>query len=333
MVDLRSGKQRRIKMKVSRGLKRFIVAAVAVLAGAFGASADVISADFNAYTAPDTLVEGVNVGTAVGEIVSVLDSGDNSAFKIYGRAGGSNSAYSAKIVGDNTGSNYLELNTVKGINGFDLISQISSAAPVSLSTNYGVKAVFSVNKQGALGQGSQYFGLYASGAMGATTGGYDYRRLVAANTNSAAAALGFSISNTGNGTLVRTGTSNIHEFWNGTTWQTASTNFVSGLDITGETQYEITLLNDGADMMSITLVDLTTTNTIIDLDSSLSALGSNITGGAGTMRFSGGDIGNNSTENWITNIYSIEQIPEPATVGLMGLAAAVIFAFRKWRSL
>jgi hypothetical protein len=287
--------------------KQFIIISM-LMAGALGVSAagrSLVSADFNAYTAPDTLAEGVYVSAAVSEVVSVLDSEGSSTFTIYGGAGGSNSAYSAKILGDNTGSNYLELSTVKGINGYNLMSQVSSASPVSISTNYGVRIVFSVNKQGALGQGSQYFGFYASGAMSSTLGGYDYRRLLAANTNNAAAALGFSISNVGLGTLVRTGTSNIHEFWNGSDWQTASTNFVSDLDITGATQYELTLINNGIDKISITLVDLTTANKIVDLNVLLSALGSNITGGAGTIRFSAGDVANNSTENWIVNIYAL----------------------------
>lgn len=317
-------------MKVSRELKQFIAAAIAVLVGAFGVSADIISADFNAYTATHVLMEGTYVSAPLSNIVSLLDTGVNGAFKVYGGVGinNTNSSYSAKIIGNNTGSNYLELKTVKGTTGYNLMSQVSSAA-VSLTTNWGVKALFSVDK-GASGLGSQYFGLYASGAMSATLGGYDFNRLIAANNTNAAAALGFSISNTGNGTLVRTGSDNKHQFWNGSSWQSTSINFISGLDLTGTTQYEISLWNDGSNL-NISLINATTSDEIINLSSALSELGSNITGGAGTIRFSGGDIANNSTENWTTNIYSLQQIPEPATIGLMGLATLVVFGLRRCR--
>lgn len=318
-------------MKVSRELKQFIAAAIAVLVGAFGVSADIISANFNAYTAPDVLMEGTYVDAPLSNIVSLLDTGVNGAFKVYGGVGlyNTNSSYSAKILGNNTGNNYLELKTVKVKSGYNLLSQVSSAA-VSLTTNWGVKTLFSVNKNGASGSGSQYFGLYASGAMSSTLGGYDYLRLSAANNINAAAALGFSIDVNGRGTLVRTAANNMHEFWNGSAWQTTGTNFISGLNVAGTTQYEISLWNDGSNL-NISLINATTSDEIINLSSALSELGSNITGGAGAIRFSAGDIANNSTENWTTNIYSLQQIPEPATIGLMGLATLVVFGLRRCR--
>lgn len=276
-----------------------------LLAGAFGASAATVSANFNAYTAPFVLAEGTYVDAPLSNIVSVLDSDTNGAFKVYGGVGinNTNSSYSAKILGNNTGSNYLELRTVKGNTGYNLISQISTASPMPLSTNWGVNVRFSVNKNGTLGQGSQYFGLYASGAMSPTLGGYDYVRLGAANNTSAAAALGFSINQIGLGTLVRTGSDNKHQFWNGSAWQPTSTNFVSGLDLTGATQYDLALRIDGPDL-SIKLVNAGTLATIIELNSPLSELGSNITT-ANTVRFSAGDIAGNSTENWTINLYSL----------------------------
>lgn len=272
-----------------------------LLAGAFGASAATVSANFNAYTAPFVLAEGTYVTAPLSNIVSVLDSDTNGVFKVYGGVGlnNTNSSYSAKILGNNTGSNYLELRTVKGNTGYNLMSQISTASPMPLSTNWGVNVRFSVTS----GSGSAYFGLYASGAMSSTLGGYDFNRLLAANNTNAATALGFSISQTGLGTLVRTGSDNRHQFWNGSAWQATSTNFVSGLDLTGATQYDLALRIDGPDL-SIKLVNAGTLATIIELDSPLSELGSNITT-ANTVRFSAGDIANNSTENWIINLYSL----------------------------
>jgi alpha-L-arabinofuranosidase len=263
--------------------------------------ASVVSADFNAYTAPNVIMENTTTGATLSNKIILTDSVSAGTFTAWGAGYGTNSTYSVKVLGDNAGNNYLRLNAVKGTSAFNLLAQVSTTEAYPLSGNWAVKTRFSA----IAGSGSLYFGLYAAGAMN-SIGGYEISQIILANTNKAAVALGFSISQTGSATIARTAANNKLEFWNGSAWQAGSISAFSGLDVTGAKQYELVLSTDGA-TLNIRLINAATSATMINLDFPVSALGSNVTS-ANIVRFSAGDIANNSTDGWAANIYSLSHI-------------------------
>lgn len=105
--------------------------------------ASVVSADFNAYTAPNGIVENTTAGATLSNKVVLKDSAAAEMFTVWGAGYGTNSTYSAKVFGDNTGSNYLRLNTVKGTSTFNLLAQVGTTTAYPLSGNWAVKTRFS----------------------------------------------------------------------------------------------------------------------------------------------------------------------------------------------
>jgi uncharacterized protein with GYD domain len=259
--------------------------------------APVVSADLNAYAAPYVIMSNTTSGTALNNSAVLLDSAAAGTFTVWGSGTGSGSSYSAKVLGNNS-NNYLRLNGTKGTSAYNLISQVSTTAGRSLSGNWAVKTRFAATA----GSGSLYFGLYATPAM-SSIGGYDYTRLIIANTNTSAVALGFSISQTGNATVTRTAVNNQLEFWNGSVWSTASANAATGLDVTGTTQYDLSLSTDGT-TLNIALMNAATFASVINVSFPISDLGSNIMAG-NTVNFSAGDIASNSTDGWTADFYSL----------------------------
>jgi hypothetical protein len=279
--------------------KQFIAVAV-FLAGAIGVSAEEISVNFNSYTAPSVLLEGTSSGTLVNKRVVLQDSAEAGKFTAWGSASGTEGTYSVKVLGDNTGSNYLNLNSVKGSVGYNLMAQVSTTAAMPLSEKWSIKTRFSATA----GEGSMYFGLYAGKKM-TPQGGYEFGWLVVGNTNVAAVALGLSVTQSGKALVTRTAVNNKLEFWNGSKWvpRGADAFAATGIDVTGKKQYDLELSTDGT-TMKIILTDVQTSEPVISLDSLISELGSNITRG-NMVRFSGGDIANNSTDGWNMKLHTL----------------------------
>lgn len=277
-----------------------VIAAAVVLSGVIGASAEEISVNFNSYTAPSVVLEGASSGTLVSKNVVLQDSGSAGTFTAWGAASGTEGTFSVKVLGDNTGNNYLNLKSVKGSVGYNLMAQVSTTAPLPLSEKWSIKTRFSATA----GEGSMYFGLYAGRKM-SPQGGYDFKQLVVGNTNIASVALGLSISQSGKAVVTRTAVNNKLEFWNGSKWVPRGDEAyaATGIDVAGKQQYDLALSTDGT-TMNISLINVKTSEPVFSLESLISELGSNITAG-NTVRFSAGDISNNSTDGWNMNIYTL----------------------------
>lgn len=270
----------------------------ALVACAVAHSAEEVSLDLKAYEAPAVIIEGKSSGTTVSKHVALKDSASAGAFTAWGSVSGTDGTCSIKVLEGKDGQNYLNLKSVKGSVGYNLMAQAGTTGAKSLSDSWSVKTRFSATA----GDGSLYLGLYAAKKM-SSVGGFDYKQLVVGYTNIAATALGLSVSQSGKIVAVRTAENNMLEFWNGSEWVRRGQDAfaASGFDIRGKTQYDLTLSCDGT-VLRMTLAKSSDSEPVFTVESPVSTLGSNI---GGQVRFSAGDIANNSTDGWDFNIYSL----------------------------
>jgi hypothetical protein len=263
-----------------------------------------VFAGFNSYAAPYTISEATSPdATAISTSAALTDTDDNSTFTVWGSTGtGAGNSYSMKVLGDNTGSNYLSLKDSRASAGNPLAA-VSTTGAYSLNEARAWSVDFAYKPNGAV-NGNLFFGLYAGSAMSAS-GGYTVNQLNTAGNTASASVLQLMLTGTGAGAIARTGTGNAIEYWNGSGWQSATVYMLGNgsLDATGATQYRLSLSVDSGNV-NLTLVDLATSSEKAKITSAIADMGTNITT-ANTARFSAGELGSNTAQNWETDIYAL----------------------------
>lgn len=181
------------------------------------------------------------------------------------------------------------------------------------------------------GSGAVYMGLYAGSAM-TSNGGYTLDQI--ANGNAPVMGIQMAVNANGSISVMRTGSGNVMQYFTGGAWSNSSGTALGNntFDFTGNTRYNLSLSVDAVSgILSLSLLNLNTSTSLLSISTAIADLGSNITND-GTLRFSAGDIGSNTTFNYDMNVYSLTAVPEPTwTAALLagGITGIVILRRRR----
>lgn len=290
------------------------------------------------YDVPTTIISGSATGT-VGRTSTnafLLDNAGGTTFQVFGATGSPNAAttttYSATVLSDST-ANYLRLRSTRSGDGGNPVAQVSTASAYSLASSWNVSMGFSASAVPDLSSsGAVYMGLYAGSAMNPTNGGYTLDQI--ANGNAPVMGIQMAINSNGSITVNRAATGNVLQYFTGGAWSNTPGVALSNntFDFSGTTRYSVNFgVNATSGLLTLSLLDLSTSMTLLAVDTEIAALGTNITSD-GTLRFSAGDIASNTTFNYDINVHSLEIVPEPSTIAMVlgiGLVAFVISRMRR----
>lgn len=306
--------------------------------------ADTTSADFSSYSTPTTVISNATTGTGSTTTYSsayINDSSSDTTFKVYGGTAGAASVsdYTATITNSGT-ANYLRLATTKTSGSGQPYSHVSTTtafAPTTTDTLMTYSISFNVS---AMASGTINVGLYAYNAL-TSNGSY------ALNQTSGNSTVGFTgstiglslVLNTNSGTpttvgVLRTGIDNSQyiESYNTSTqlWSDGVTS--TSLAWSFNTNYTAVFqVNTTTGLMELALINADTGSTLMTVDSYLDQLGAQAT--AGGLRFSAGNLENNSTNGNVMNITDLAissvAVPEPSTIAL--LLGSLFFGLSLWR--
>jgi hypothetical protein len=321
---------------MKRSFLIFFVSAAALTASTYASTVD-----FSAYSSGATLGTSVTNGDGHSSAVLLDSSSNPTEFTYYqGFQPGTQSGlpctatYSGVVQGSGGSSNYLQMQAVRTYGYGRPWGQVSTTTAFDTTVagqQMSWSSTFVIDVKGD--NGSIKTGLFAYNALslsGTSTGSYGLSQTQQANGDSIGLEAVFQ-AGSNNLQIMRTGNAGTAEFWNSSTssWQSGSTS-ISQWAV--DTTYTVNLTADSTTgILTLSIINEGTSATVISVTTDLDEQAASAS--AGGLRFSTGNLENNSADGWTVNLneVSASAIPEPAEYALMLGVIVVLGAWLRRR--